>query len=129
MTTLAYQDGLNGVGGGTNGVHHRQRHHRAKQVSYLPSTGVDLIRDTIRHCGISTPIEDRQTFGIRGLVPAAHIPIELDVERCMEQMRSKETSLEKYIYLHGIMDVSERLFYAILTKYTAEVMPIVYTPT
>jgi hypothetical protein len=128
MSTLAYQNGLNGASG-PNGVH-RQRHpHRAKQVSYIPSTGVDLIRDTIRHCGISTPIEERQIFGIRGLVPAAHIPIELDVERCMEQMRLKETSLEKYTYLHGIMDVSERLFYAILTKYTAEIMPIVYTPT
>lgn len=123
MTTLAYNDGINGA----NGVH--RKIHRARQLSHLPHTGVDFIRDTIRHCGVSTPIEDRQAFGIRGLVPAAHIPIELDVERCMEQMRNKETNLEKYIYLHGIMDVSERLFYAILTKYTAEIMPIVYTPT
>ena len=98
-------------------------------MSRIPSTGVDFVRDTIRYCGISTPVQDRQAIGIRGLVPAAHVPLELDVERCMEQMRSKETDLEKYIYLHGIQDVSERLFYAILTQHTAEVMPIVYTPT
>jgi malate dehydrogenase (oxaloacetate-decarboxylating)(NADP+) len=47
----------------------------------------------------------------------------------MDQLRKKTTPLEKYIYLSSIMDVSERLYYAILVKYTVEVMPIVYTPT
>jgi hypothetical protein len=107
----------------------RSRWNRKKQGSQLPSTGVDLVRDTINYSGISTPVVDRQAIGIRGLVPAAHIPLELDVARCVEQMRSKETALEKYLYLHGIQDVSERLFYAILTKHMDEVMPIVYTPT
>ena len=107
----------------------RNHRHREKQMSQVPHTGVDYVRDTIRYCGISTPIENRQKIGIRGLVPAAYLPLELDTERCMEQMRSKETAIEKYIYLQGILDVSERLYYAILTKYTAEVLPIVYTPT
>ena len=113
----------------TNGDRTKKHPNRTKQLSRIPSTGVDFVRDTIRYCGISTPVNDRLAIGIRGLVPAAYIPLELDVERCMEQMRSKDTNLEKYIYLHGIQDVSERLFYAILTKHTAEVMPIVYTPT
>jgi hypothetical protein len=118
----------NSVHGDRQKFHGRHRH-REKQISRIPRLGVDYVRDTIRYCGISTPVEDRQKIGIRGLVPAAFIPLELDVERCMEQMRSKDTELEKYIYLHGILDVSERLYYAILTKHTTEVMPIVYTPT
>ena len=115
--------------GTTNGYPKKTHGNRQKQQSRIPSTGVDVVRDTIRYCGISTPIAIRQAIGIRGLVPAARIPLKVDVERCMEQMRSKETELEKYIYLHGIQDVSERLFYAMLTTHTAEVMPIVYTPT
>jgi hypothetical protein len=47
----------------------------------------------------------------------------------MQQLRSKSDDLEKYIYLASIQDTSERLYYAILVKHTAEVMPIVYTPT
>ena len=111
--------------------HDRDRHPRrhVKQISRLPQTGVEIVRDTIRYCGISTPLEHRQELGIRGLVPAAFIPLELDVDRCMELLRAKETDLDKYIYLQSIQDVSERLYYAILTKHTAEVMPIVYTPT
>lgn len=112
-----------------NGTGNPRHPQRTKQISLIPHSGVDYVRDTIRYCGISTPVKDRQEIGIRGLVPAACIPLELDVERCIEQMRSKETDLEKYIYLHSILDVSERLYYGILAKHTAECMPIVYTPT
>jgi len=107
----------------------RDHPHRRKTISRLPSPGADYVRDAIRYSGVSTPIEKRDEFGIRGLVPAAYLPLELDVERCMEQMRSKLTNIGKYIYLQSIQDVSERLYYAILVTHTAEVMPIVYTPT
>ena len=84
-------------------------------------------KDPVKYSGVSTPVEKRKQLGICGLVPPGYIPLELDVERCMEQLRSKSTGLEKYIYLASIQDVSERLYYAILVKHTAEVMPIVYT--
>jgi len=74
-------------------------------------------------------VDRRLDLGIQGLVPATYIPLEMDVERCMNQLRKKTAPLDKYIYLSSIMDVSERLYYAILVKYTVEVMPIVYTPT
>jgi malate dehydrogenase (oxaloacetate-decarboxylating)(NADP+) len=90
--------------------------------------GVYHAKDPIKYSGVSTPVEKRRDLGIRGLVPAAYIPLEKDVERCMQQLRSKLTNLGKYLYLASIQDVSERLYYAILVKHTAEVMPIVYTP-
>jgi malate dehydrogenase (oxaloacetate-decarboxylating)(NADP+) len=86
-------------------------------------------KDPIKYSGVSTPVDQRGSLGIRGLVPPAYIPLQLDVERCMEQLRNKATPLEKYIYLASIQDVSERLYYAILVQHTSEVMPIVYTPT
>jgi malic enzyme len=86
-------------------------------------------RDPITFNGVSTPLDQRRKKKLRGLVPAAYIPLELDVERCMAQLRSKQCPIEKYIYIQGIQDVNERLYYAILIKHTAEVMPVVYTPT
>jgi malate dehydrogenase (oxaloacetate-decarboxylating)(NADP+) len=91
--------------------------------------GVYNAKDPVKYSGVSTPVERRAELGIQGLVPAAFISLELDAERCINLLRSKSTPLEKYIYLASIQDVSERLYYAILVKHTAEVMPIVYTPT
>ena len=51
------------------------------------------------------------------------------VEMTLEQFRKKTSPLEKYIYLHTIQDADETLFFAVLVKYTEEVMPYVYTPT
>jgi malate dehydrogenase (oxaloacetate-decarboxylating)(NADP+) len=93
------------------------------------TTGSYTAKDPIKFSGVSTPIEKRTELGIRGLVPAAFIPLEVDVERCITQLRAKQTPLEKYVYIQSIQDVSERLYYAILVRHTAEMMPIVYTPT
>lgn len=91
--------------------------------------GVYNVKDPVKYNGVSTPIEKREELGIRGLIPAAYIPLDLDVERCMEQLRLKEKPIDKYVYIQSIQDTNERLYYAILVKYTAEVMPVVYTPT
>jgi hypothetical protein len=97
--------------------------------SSASDSGLVLSKDPIRHNGVSTPIELRRGLGIRGLVPSAYIPLELDVERCMEQIAAKKgRPIDQYSYLQSIQDVSERLYFAILTKHTATVMPIVYTP-
>jgi malate dehydrogenase (oxaloacetate-decarboxylating)(NADP+) len=90
--------------------------------------GVYLAKDPVKYNGVSTPIEMREELGIRGLVPSAYIPLDLDVERCMKQLRLKERAIDKYVYIQSIQDVNERLYYAILVKHTAELMPIVYTP-
>lgn len=91
--------------------------------------GVYVARDPIKYSGVSTPIEERRRSGIQGLVPPGYLPLELDVERCMKQLRSKSTEIDKYVFLAGIQDVCERLYYAMLVMHTAELMPIVYTPT
>jgi hypothetical protein len=99
------------------------------QQSSASSSGLALSKDPIRHNGVSTPIELRRGLGIRGLVPSAYISLDLDVERCMEQIAAKKgRPIDQYSYLQSIQDVSERLYFAILTKHTATVMPIVYTP-
>eukprot|EP00607_Mallomonas_marina_P001556 CAMPEP_0182431436 /NCGR_PEP_ID=MMETSP1167-20130531/49244_1 /TAXON_ID=2988 /ORGANISM="Mallomonas Sp, Strain CCMP3275" /LENGTH=156 /DNA_ID=CAMNT_0024617779 /DNA_START=99 /DNA_END=566 /DNA_ORIENTATION=- len=80
--------------------------------------------------GASFTIEERNELKLRGLVPAGD-PISLDtkVEVAITSLRSKSSPLEQFIYLSTIQDADETLYYAILIKYTAEVMPIVYTPT
>ena len=109
---------------------HNSRKNQREQFRYSRLTfGTYNVKDPIKYSGVSTPVEHREALGIQGLVPPVFIPLELDVERCMQQLRAKTNPLDKYTYLASIQDVSERLYYGILVKYTHEVMPIVYTPT
>lgn len=92
--------------------------------------GFYLVRTPSLNKGQSFSLEERQEYGIRGLFPAGDpISLDLKVKIAMEQLRSKTSPLEKYIYLHTIQDSDETLFYAILTHHTTETMPLVYTPT
>jgi len=50
-------------------------------------------------------------------------------QRCLAQLRSKTTGLEKYIYLSGLKERYPDLFYEIVLANMLEAIPILYTPT
>jgi malate dehydrogenase (oxaloacetate-decarboxylating)(NADP+) len=50
-------------------------------------------------------------------------------QRCLAQLRSKTTALEKYIYMNGLKERDPSLFYEILLANLLEIIPILYTPT
>ncbi|EDR13407.1 uncharacterized protein LACBIDRAFT_188199 [Laccaria bicolor S238N-H82] len=50
-------------------------------------------------------------------------------QRCLAQLRSKHTGLEKYIYLNGLKERDPNLFYEVLLGNMLEIIPILYTPT
>ncbi|KAF9468547.1 malate dehydrogenase [Collybia nuda] len=75
------------------------------------------------------------TVSAPGLVPglAPRIPpyfLNTDHrQRCLAQLRSKSTGLEKYIYLSGLKERDPNLFYEVLLGNMLEIIPILYTPT
>ncbi|KAJ3505049.1 hypothetical protein NLJ89_g7618 [Agrocybe chaxingu] len=50
-------------------------------------------------------------------------------QRCLAQLRSKHTGLEKYIFLNGLKERDPNLFYEVLLGNMLEIIPILYTPT
>ncbi|KAF8635977.1 hypothetical protein AX15_000141 [Amanita polypyramis BW_CC] len=50
-------------------------------------------------------------------------------QRCLAQLRSKTSGLEKYIYLNGLKERDPNLFYEVLLSNMSEIIPILYTPT
>lgn len=92
--------------------------------------GYYIAKNPVLNKGKSFTLSEQEKMGLRGLYPAGEsLSLELKVEVAMEQLRKKTSPLEKYIHLHTIQDSDETLYYAILSSYTTEVMPIVYTPT
>lgn len=62
-------------------------------------------------------------------MPAGVSSLELESKRALMQLRRKSSPLEKYIFLQGLQDTNESIYYHLLIENTAELMPIVYTPT
>jgi malate dehydrogenase (oxaloacetate-decarboxylating)(NADP+) len=67
-----------------------------------------------------------------GPLPVARLPPFLmstdHRKRCLNQLRSKATGLEKYIYLNGLKERDPNLFYEVLLGNMLEIIPILYTP-
>ena len=49
--------------------------------------------------------------------------------RRLDAFRGLARDINKYVFLRGLQDSNETLFYALLTRNIEEMMPIVYTPT
>ena len=91
--------------------------------------GQEVLRHPLLNKGTAFPPEEREAFGIDGLLPPAVSTLDLQLERCREAYAAKGTDLERYIYLRSLQDRNEMLFYALLGRHLEEMMPIVYTPT
>ncbi len=91
--------------------------------------GAALLRDPLLNKGTGFSEAERDALGLRGLLPPHVFSLDEQLTRVLESYRSKDTDLERYIYLVGLQDRNEVLFYRLVTDHLEEMMPIVYTPT
>jgi malate dehydrogenase (oxaloacetate-decarboxylating)(NADP+) len=91
--------------------------------------GVDVLRDRKLSKSTAFTKEDRHKMGLRGLLPYAIATQEIQKERVIENIRKKDSNIEKYIFLSALQDRNERLFYKVVMDYMPELLPIIYTPT
>jgi malate dehydrogenase (oxaloacetate-decarboxylating)(NADP+) len=91
--------------------------------------GEALLNDPIRNKGTAFTAEERRKHGLEGLLPHAVESLDRQVERVMQHLDAKPNDLERYIYLIGLSDRNETLFYRTLMSDPARFVPIVYDPT
>jgi len=98
-------------------------------VCHAMVRGMDYIRDPRLFKGMAFSLEERQALGIHGLLPPCFKTQEEQVKHCKENVDRYSEDLNKYIYLVGLQDRNERLFYRLLAENVEQMMPLVYTPT
>ncbi|CAK9795792.1 NADP-dependent malic enzyme [Anthophora plagiata] len=91
--------------------------------------GLDHLKNPQLNKGMAFSIQERQTLGIHGLLPAAVKTQEEQLELCRLNLDRYDDDLSKYIYLIGLLDRNEKLFYRLLADNVEKMMPLVYTPT
>jgi malate dehydrogenase (oxaloacetate-decarboxylating) len=91
--------------------------------------GQQLLSDALLNKASAFTPEERLALDLDGLLRSGISDIDLQVTRTLDAYRRKPDDLEKYIYLQGLMDRSEVLFYRLLVDNLTEMVPIVYTPT
>ena len=99
--------------------------------TYIPvaERGRALLEEPLLNKGSAFDAEERETLALRGLLPAHIGSMEEQLLRVREQLDGKPNAMQRHIYLAGLQDRSETLFYRFLVENLTETVPIIYTPT
>ena len=97
----------------------------------MPHTlrGFELLSSVAHTKGTAFTLEERQAYGLRGLLPPAVCDMELQQQRVLANLRRKDCDIERYVFMQVLLTRSQTLFYRVLINNIEELMPIVYTPT
>ncbi|KKF96188.1 NADP-dependent malic enzyme [Ceratocystis platani] len=79
--------------------------------------------------GLSFTPEERINKNLTGLIPHTMESLSTQCARAMKMIHTRQTPIDKYLYLSSIKDQNVDLFYRLLMNHVRELMPLVYTPT
>src|SRR3954462_878629 len=92
-------------------------------------SGYDLLNSPLLNKGTAFTDEERDAFDLHGLLPPMVSTLDEQAARRLQAMRQLPNDFERYVFLRGLQDTNEVLFYALLVRHLEELLPIVYTPT
>uniref|UniRef100_A0A3Q2VPK4 Malic enzyme n=1 Tax=Haplochromis burtoni TaxID=8153 RepID=A0A3Q2VPK4_HAPBU len=79
--------------------------------------------------GMAFSLEERLQVGIHGLLPPCFASQDMQLLRVLKNYDMKRDDLDRYVFLMGLQDRNEKLFYRVLLSDIERFMPIIYTPT
>ncbi|AWV91042.1 NAD-dependent malic enzyme [Bradymonas sediminis] len=96
---------------------------------YISYAGPALLDSPLLNKGSAFTPEERIDFNLIGLLPSTVETIKEQVARAYSRYLRCTNDLDRHIFLRGIQDDNETVFYRLLEENLEEMMPIIYTPT
>ncbi|MEV5440740.1 NAD-dependent malic enzyme [Streptomyces sp. NPDC052682] len=97
--------------------------------SHREPRGRAVLNDALRNKGVAFSQEERERYGLVGMLPPGALSLEQQARRAWEQLRAQPGDLAKNVYLEQLHDRNEVLYHRLLTDHLGELLPIVYDPT
>jgi malate dehydrogenase (oxaloacetate-decarboxylating) len=91
--------------------------------------GRQVLADPRINKGTAFSDDERRELGVTGLIPSGHVTLDQQVSRVYAQYQRQTTDLARNVLLNEVHDRNEVLYYQLLSRHLAEMLPIVYTPT
>ena len=91
--------------------------------------GSELLNTPLLNKGTAFSAQERDTFGLHGLLPTLICTLDEQIERRLKVLRGFGTNFQRYAFLRELLDTNETLFYALTLQHLEEILPLVYTPT
>ncbi len=91
--------------------------------------GAELLRDKRNYRSLAFTREERESLGLRGLLPYPVVDQGQMVERVMMSLRKLDDDLDRYMMLSSLQERNERLYYRTILDHIEELLPVIYTPT
>jgi len=91
-------------------------------------SGYDLLNNPRLNKGTAFTEEERDVFGLHGLLPPDEGTLEQQLERRKRALGNQPTGFGKYSFMRDLQDTNETLFYSLIAHNVEELLPVVYTP-
>ncbi|KAF4968619.1 hypothetical protein FZEAL_10360 [Fusarium zealandicum] len=93
------------------------------------AAGYQILREPLWNKGLAFTPEERAHKNLTGLLPHTMESFKTQCARAMKMINSRQTGIDKYLYLSSLKDQNADLFYRLLIDNIRDLMPLVYTPT
>jgi len=91
--------------------------------------GVALLENPVTNQGTAFDLGERRRLGLDGLLPPVVETLEQQADRAYAIFRTYREDAGRHVYLRGVQDTNETLFYKLVVDHVEEMLPVVYTPT
>jgi malate dehydrogenase (oxaloacetate-decarboxylating) len=91
--------------------------------------GLAILNSPLLNKGTAFTTEERDAFGLHGLLPADISTLVIQVKRAYLRYERLPDTASKHLYLSALQDRNEVLFYRLLSEHLCEMVPVVASPT